>query len=502
MDLSAIGASDSNLAARLPATELDGGQTISDSVEGESKTDSATDGASAFERAAIKVVGSIPGLNDVAASPRFLTVLHGTTWTMVGYGVGQVLRLASTLLLARLLVPEAFGLVALVNVFLGGLEMLTDLGIGLDVVQHKSGDDPLFINTAFLVQCVRGILIWIIATLLAFPFAHFYHQPAIIALAAVASLSVLFRGFAGGSVWLLLRHVQIGKLTTLNVSSDFIGFVVSVIWALISPTMWALVAGRIATALAFMIGSHLIPGHVASLKWDRTAGRDILMFGTGIFLSSATYFLSGQAERLVVAKFVTVAALGCFSLALSLSGAALGVVTQVSGQVFFPMISKALREDRQRAAKHYRKTRFVFTALSIIVGIGFVAYSHRLVAFLLPPKYEMTGWMLQLLGWRAAQVIFASPAVNLTLACSDSRAAAVSNTVRLVAMLAGLWVAFTHFGLYAAIAVLALSATAGYLVYVGVVARHLRSVIWAEIGGFALFVAATAVAVFIPWPWR
>jgi len=232
---------------------------------------------------------------------------------------------------------------------IGGLEMLTDLGIGLDVVQHKNGDDPLFINTAFLVQCARGILIWVIATLLAFPFARFYHQPAIIALAAVASVSVLLRGFAGGSVWILLRHVQIGKLTTLNVSSDFIGFVVSVIWALISPTAWALVAGRVATGLAYMIGSHLIPGHVASLKWDRSAARDIMMFGTGIFLSSATYFLSGEAERLVIAKFVTVAALGCFSLALSLSGAAPGVIMQVAGQVFFPMISKALREDRSRA---------------------------------------------------------------------------------------------------------------------------------------------------------
>lgn len=474
---------------------------MTDSAAVEPKKEERAQGPSAIERAVISVVGRVPGLQEIAASPRFRTVLHGTTWTMVGYGAGQVLRLVSTLLLARLLVPEAFGLVALVNVFLGGLEMLTDLGIGLDVVQHKRGDDPLFINTAFLVQCVRGILIWIIATLLAFPFAHFYHQPAIIALAVVASLSVLFRGFAGGSVWLLLRHVQIGKLTTLNVSSDFIGFIVSVVWALISPTAWALVAGRIATALAFMIGSHLIPGHIASLRWDRSAARDILMFGTGIFLSSATYFLSNEAERLVVAKFVTVAGLGCFSLALSLSGAPPGVIMQVAGQVFFPMISKAVRDDRERAARHYRKTRFVFTALSILVGVGFVAYSHRLVALLLPPKYEMTGWMLQLLGWRAGQTIFASPAVNLTLAFGDSKAAAIANTVRLLTMLAGLWVAFTHFGLYAAIAVLAFSATAGYLVYVVVVARHLRSVMWAEIGGFALYVLATALATRIHWPW-
>src|SRR5580658_3151267 len=137
---------------------------------------------SAIEMATIGVVRRIPGLGGMSASRRVLLAFRGGAWTVVGYGASQVVRLASTLVLARLVAPQAFGLVALVSVFLSGLESLSDLGIGMDVIQHKRGDDPVFINTAFIIQVVRGVLIWAVAAALAYPFAVFYHQPAVIAL--------------------------------------------------------------------------------------------------------------------------------------------------------------------------------------------------------------------------------------------------------------------------------------------------------------------------------
>ncbi len=140
--------------------------------------------------------------------------MHGSAWTLAGYGVSQLLRAASVFVLARrLLGPQAFGLAALATVFLSGLEMLTDLGVGMDVVQHRRGDDPVFINTAFLIQSARGLILCGVAAALAFPFASFYHQPAIRWLAIVAALSVGIRGFASGSIWTMTRHVKLAKLT-------------------------------------------------------------------------------------------------------------------------------------------------------------------------------------------------------------------------------------------------------------------------------------------------
>ena len=464
---------------------------------------SAGEGAVAsLERLGIRILGYLPGMRGVGSSGRLVVAFRGSLWTIIGYAAGQVLRLVSTIVLARqLLGPQAFGLIALVNVFLSGLDMLSDLGIGMDVIQHRRGDDPRFINTAFTIQASRGLLLWIIATALAYPFASFYNQPGVRWLAIVGALSVGVRGVASSSVWLMTRHLQIRKLTLLSVSSEVAGLVVSVTWACISPTAWALVAGRGAASVAYTIGSHLVADNRSRLEWERNAVRDILIFGTGIFLSTATYFLGGEAERLVIAKFISVAELGCFSLALTISAAPSRAIQQVVGQVFFPLISNSIRKDPATAARHYKSARWAFLFLGIVLGVAFVAYSHRLVAILLPPKYGMTSWMLQLLGFRAAQEVFAAPISSLILAFGNSRYAALANTARLVLMVGGVWWAFARFGIHQGIAVLAFVPVLTYFVLIPGIAKHLRQALAAELVGVIIFLLAMTLAAILPWPW-
>jgi len=413
---------------------------------------------------------------------------------MAGYGASQILRLASTLTLARMLVPQAFGLVALVNVFLSGLEMLSDLGIGMDVVQHPRGDDPAFINTAFIIQAGRGFILWGVATALAYPFARFYHQPAVLTLLIVGSLSVLLRGFISGSVWELTRHVQLGKYNLLNTGSDFIGLLVSLIWAIVSPTAWALVVGRVASTVVLLIASHAIAKHRVSLVWDRSAARDIFAFGAGIFLSTATYFLGGEAERLIVGKFVTLVELGCFSLALSISSAAAKGLQQIIVQVFFPMMSDSLREDRDAAIRHFAKARHLLLAVSGCVSVGFIVCSHWFVAIVLGPKYAMAGWMLQLLGVRGALELFMSATASMLFALGTSKYAAVGNIVKLIFLAAGLGVAFGWFGFREALWVLTFAPLANYVPLALGLRRHAQAAFRVEIASFGWFAAATAGA--------
>jgi O-antigen/teichoic acid export membrane protein len=452
---------------------------------------------SGLELATIGLVRKIPGLGGISASRRVLMAFRGGTWTAAGYGASQVVRLASTLVLARLVAPQAFGLVALVTVFLSGLESLSDLGIGMDVIQNVRGDDPAFINTAFIIQVVRGILIWLVAAGLAYPFAIFYHQPAVITLAIVGSLSTLFRGFASGSVWTLARHVRLKELTFLNTGSDIFGLVVSVVWALISPTAWALVAGRVAATLALTVASHAISENRVSLTWDPKAAKEILAFGTGIFVSTATYFLAGEAERLVVGKFVTLVELGCFSLALSISFAASRGFQQVVSQVFFPMMSDSIRENREAAIRHFTKTRHLVLILSACMSVGFILGSNWLVHLLLGAKYAQTGWMLQLLGMRGALELFMSVTATMLFALGTSRYAAIANISKLIFLAAGLYIAFSRYGFHAALWVLALAPLANYIPMLFGLRRHCAPAMRSELAGFAAFAGITALAIFL-----
>ena len=450
-----------------------------------------------FELGTLSALRRVPGLRYLAPSTRTLRALRGGTWTMAGYGTSQLLKVASTLTLARMLAPQAFGAVALVNVFLAGLEMLSDLGIGMDVVQHPRGDDPSFINTAFIIQAVRGIALWTVAAALAYPFAHFYHQPAVLMLLVVGSFSVLLRGFTSGSVWSLTRHVQLGKYNALLAGSDLFGFIISLTWALISPTAWALVVGRVAGVAALVIASHAIAEYGVSAKWDPKAAKEILAFGSGILLSSGTYFLSGEAERLVVAKFITLVELGCLSISLSVAWACTKGLQQIISQVFFPMMSASLRENRVNAARHYHRSSRIVLLVSCCASIGFVLFSHLFVKVVLGPKYSQAGWMLQLMGVRGALELYMSVSVSMLFALGTSKFAAVGNVLKLAFMAVGLTVAFGWYGLHAALWVLMLAPIATYALLLIGLERHCKAVLRGEILGFLGFAGATAAATFL-----
>ena len=84
-------------------------------------------------------------------------------WVMGGHVSSQLLRLASNLIMTRLLVPEMFGIMAVANILILGLALLSDLGLKQNIIQSKRGEDPVFINTAWTVQILRGVMITVIA---------------------------------------------------------------------------------------------------------------------------------------------------------------------------------------------------------------------------------------------------------------------------------------------------------------------------------------------------
>jgi O-antigen/teichoic acid export membrane protein len=74
-----------------------------------------------------------------------------------------VIRFGSNLIITRLLLPEHFGLMALVTTFLVGLALFSDTGVGPNIIQNPKGEEPIFFNTAWTVQAIRGVLLWVVA---------------------------------------------------------------------------------------------------------------------------------------------------------------------------------------------------------------------------------------------------------------------------------------------------------------------------------------------------
>jgi O-antigen/teichoic acid export membrane protein len=398
-----------------------------------------------------------------APGNRTALILRGSGWSVAGYVSTQLLRTGATLVLARqFLGPEVFGLIGLVAVFLSGLGMFSELGIVQNIVQHRRGDEPLFLNTAYSIQAVRGLCIWTIALAAAYPLALFYHQPQLFPLLAVSGVSEMVRALSSTAAWTLNRHVNLRNLTLLAIFSEVAGAAVCVAWAAVSPSAWALVARTIAAAAVSAVGSHYIAGIKVRFQWDRAAARDILHFGGWISAATAAHFMGSQSERLILGKFVTPAELGCFSLALMISSVPGNGIGQLVNQIFLPVISSSARASRSRTIQDFRRARGGFFLLAVLTGAGFLFCSQLLVRLVLPPKYAITGWVLQVLGLRVGLDMFTAPTTSVVLAYGRSKYSAAANVTRLALMIIGISVSFAYFGFRPAVVSLVIAQALSY----------------------------------------
>jgi O-antigen/teichoic acid export membrane protein len=435
-----------------------------------------------------------------ATSGRGAIALRGGAWSIIGYIVAQLLRTVTTLVLARHVGPEPFGVVGLVGVFLAGISMFSELGLVANIVQHPRGDEQEFLNTAFTIQAGRGFAIWGTAALAAYPVALFYKQPELFPLLVVCAMSEMIRGLTSTAAWTLNRHVKLRNITLLGLFAELAAFGVGILWALMSPSAWALVARTVASAVVYAAGSHFIAKPAVRFGWDKSDAKDILHFGGWISLSTAAYFLGGQGERLVLGKFVTPAELGCFSLAIMVSSVPAGGISQLVNQIFLPLISNTVRTNRSGTIRDVLRARRMFFGVALFTAFGFLVCAKPFVSLLLPSKYGMTGWMLQLLGLRVALDIFAAPISSLIMAYGKTKYSAAANTTRLIFMLTGAGIAFALFGVRQAIFALIIAQALSYFPLIVGLNAILPEVGRTELRWYVFFIALLVMGVVLPWP--
>jgi len=336
--------------------------------------------------------------------------LRGSAFEVAGFGLSQLIRLASNLVLSRLLFPEAFGLAALVAIFMQGLELLSDVGLQQAVIQNRRGDEPRFLDTAWTLQVLRGGVLFAAALVLAWPAARLYGEPQLASLLVVGSFPVLFMGFQSTAVFTLRRRVHLGWLVLLEIATQVVNVVVMIAWALQSPTVWALVAGGVVAGAVRTLATHRLPvEHRNRFAWDAVAVREILTFGKWIFGSSAVFFFGRQGDRLLLGRLVGVGPLGVYSIAVMLSEAVGMVIERINGSVLYPLFSEVGRSGTEELARVYYRTRLRLDAVALPAVGALAGLGEPLVALLWDERYHDAGWMLQILSIRVAMACVLTP---------------------------------------------------------------------------------------------
>lgn len=324
--------------------------------------------------------------------------LRGSLWTLAGSQIGQVLRLGGNLILTRLLFPEAFGLMALVQAFIQGLEMFSDVGIAPSIIQNKRGNDPAFLNTAWTLQVCRGLTLWLCACLIAWPAARFYGEPLLMQLLPVVGLTSLIGGLNSTKLATSNRQLMLGRLTLIELGSYVLSVTVIIVWAWMYRSVWAIVGGGIVGTLAKMILSHIVlEGEQNRFHWEQEAFRELHRFGRWIFFSTALTFVAAQGDRLILGRLLDVRFLGVYGIAIMMNRVLSDTIQQTAHRVLFPSYTELLRERPERMYPTVRRCRLIMIALSWGASLFFIAFGKQLVSFLYDNRYADAGWMLQVL---------------------------------------------------------------------------------------------------------
>lgn len=425
------------------------------------------------------------------------TVTRGSFWAIAGYGGSQVLRLGGNLILWRLLYAEAFGLMAIVNVFMQGLAMFSDVGIGPSIIQNPRGEDPDYQNTAWTIQVGRGVALLIAALALAKPVASFYGEPQLASLIPVVSVGAFIAGFNGTRLFTATRRIALGRLTVMDLLSQAVGLTVMIAWGFAFRNIWALVVGGIASNAVRMAMSHtFLPGTPNRLRWEPDSARALIHFGRWIFFSTLLAFAVSQSDRLIFGKLIPMSVLGVYSIATVWAQLPASVLDRVFSSVVFPLLSR-LHNQQVNVSSTYLAARRPWL---LLCGLGIsclMAGGPLLIRFLYDARAGAAGWIVQVLA--AGTWLYALETANSTalLALGKPSWVAIGSAAKLAGMVVCIPLGMAHFGFPGAVAGLAGSELLRYFTSVYGVRRFKIPGFLEDVQLSGMVIGTTALGAFV-----
>lgn len=324
-----------------------------------------------------------------------LKILNGISWTFGTFAISTVFRFGSSVVLSRLLAPDILGILLIITTIRNGVELLSDVGIGQNIVQSPNGLRPSFYNTAWIMQILRGILLSSALFLFSGSVGAFYNiDPELV---RISALTLLILGFSSTSIYLLQRKIQIAKLTLFDLSQEILASVLAIGAALVSPSIVSLLIANVVATLVRCICTYWLSKAHQRLIFSPQHAREILSFGKWIFLSSLLMLLSMSFDRLYLGQAAPLATLGIYGIAKSLADLPSALVGRLSHSMVFPIIASARSVPRVEVrANLSRLRRRLLSGAAVVLAFG-VCGADIVIHIVYDDRYIDAAWMLPVL---------------------------------------------------------------------------------------------------------
>jgi O-antigen/teichoic acid export membrane protein len=307
-------------------------------------------------------------------------------------GFGFVIRIASIMILGRLLDPTDYGLFTMVIAFTGVLSIFAGFGLFHAAVQRSalSEDDS---TSLFWMNVVFGGFLTLVTIAAAPVVSEFYREPRLVPVTQVVGASFIITSAGIQHAVLLHRRMLFGVKATIESLALLIGTVVSIGMAMTGYGYWALVSITITIPLATTIGLWIATGWIPGRPMIAPQSISMLQFGFGATMTGLFSYLTGNVDKLLIGRVLGTEAVGLYGRAFNLSNFPGDNLNATIGEVAFAALSRA-KDEPERLRRYFLKFYSLVVTLSLPLTIVCLLFADDLVVVVLGPK------------WAAASEIF------------------------------------------------------------------------------------------------
>jgi lipopolysaccharide exporter len=286
-------------------------------------------------------------------------IAKGGFWLAIGSGSENLLRLIRNMILTRILVPDVFGLMAIILAVNFFFEAFTTIGVKESIIQNPKGHQNTYLNSAFWLSAIRGLILFVFGILLTPLIANFYKSPEIIPMMKVSFLGILFQGLLSPKSYSELKGMNYKKWIFLFNGGGIIGVIVAIILSMMFHNIWALVLGNLVERISRTVLSFIFCPFLPRFELERESVNSLFQFASRTTGAPILYFIYNKIDVFVLGKFVSASDLGIYSMAQGLAQTPWLLIGAVISPILLPAFSSTQNNTKLLSSRIFKSTKYI-----------------------------------------------------------------------------------------------------------------------------------------------
>ncbi len=323
-------------------------------------------------------------------------VKKAVKWSSVGEIVAKLFTPISSMVLARLLTPEAFGIVTTLTMVITFAELFTDAGFQKYLIQHEfkgAQDLDESTNVAFWSNLILSLAIWIGIAIFSSPLAELVGNPGLGNVLIIACVSIPLASFSSIQQALFKRYLNFKVLAKVRIISIFIPLVVTIPLAFLLRSYWALVIGTITVNVVNAVMLTYFSSWKPRLFYEFSKLKEMFSFTMWSMFESISIWLTRYVDVFIVGTMLSQYYLGLYKMSSTLVGQIMGLITAITAPILFSALSR-LQNDEQEFRRLFFKFQKLVGLFVIPIGFGIFLFSDFITTILFGDQWiEAAGFV-------------------------------------------------------------------------------------------------------------